>query len=84
MRHLSSSRDPLKLVCPAARPDEIEIAAGATLPRLAERGGVQGHWLTLTGSPEQRAEAEAAAEAFLSGSSWLPRIPRRAASTSLE
>jgi hypothetical protein len=26
---------------------------------LAERGDVEGHWLTLTGSLERRAEAEA-------------------------
>jgi LmbE family N-acetylglucosaminyl deacetylase len=65
MRQLSLPAGPLKLVCLAAHPDDIEIAAGATLLGLAERGGVEGHWLTLTGSPERRAEAEAAAKAFL-------------------
>lgn len=65
MRHLSLSRGPLKIVCLAAHPDDIEIAAGATLLALAERGAVEGHWLTLTGSPDRRAEAEAAAQAFL-------------------
>ena len=68
MRHLSLPDGPLKLVCLAAHPDDIEIAAGGTLLSLAERGGVQGHWLTLTGSPERRTEAEAAAQAFLPGS----------------
>ena len=46
MRHLSLPEGPLKLVCLAAHPDDVEIAAGATLLSLAERGGVQGHWLT--------------------------------------
>ena len=68
MRHLSLPPGPLKIVCLAAHPDDIEIAAGATLLALAERGAVEGHWLTLTGSPERRVEAEAAAEAFLPGS----------------
>lgn len=65
MRHLSLPAGPLRLVCLAAHPDDIEIAAGATLLGLAERGGVEGNWLTLTGSPERRAEAEVAARAFL-------------------
>ena len=65
MQHLSLPDGPLKLVCLAAHPDDIEIAAGATLLGLAERGAVEGHWLTLTGSPERRAEAEAAAQGFL-------------------
>jgi LmbE family N-acetylglucosaminyl deacetylase len=68
MRHLSLPPGPLKIVCLAAHPDDIEIAAGATLLALAERGSVAGHWLTLTGSPDRRAEAEAAVEAFLPGS----------------
>ncbi len=65
MRHLSLPSGPLKIVCLAAHPDDVEIAAGATLLALAERGAVEGHWLTLTGSPERRAEAEVAAQAFL-------------------
>jgi LmbE family N-acetylglucosaminyl deacetylase len=65
MRHLSLPPGPLTVICLAAHPDDIEIAAGATLLALAERGKVEGHWLTLTGSPDRRAEAEAAAQAFL-------------------
>ena len=65
MRHLSLPSGPLKLVCLAAHPDDIEIAAGATLLTLAARGNVEGYWLTLTGSPERRMEAEGAAAAFL-------------------
>jgi LmbE family N-acetylglucosaminyl deacetylase len=65
MRHLSLPPGPLKIACLAAHPDDIEIAVGATLLALGERGAVEGHWLTLTGSSERRAEAEAAARAFL-------------------
>ena len=68
MQHLGLPDGPLTVVCLAAHPDDIEIAAGATLLGLAERGKVEGHWLTLTGSPERRAEAEAAAQAFLPNS----------------
>ena len=65
MRNLSLPSGPLKVACLAAHPDDIEIAAGATLLSLAERGKVEGHWLTLTGSGDRRLEAEAAAQAFL-------------------
>ena len=65
MRKLSLPSGPLQLVCLAAHPDDIEIAAGGTLLALAERGDVEGHWLTLTSSPERRAEAKSAARAFL-------------------
>jgi LmbE family N-acetylglucosaminyl deacetylase len=65
MRHLSLPPGPLKIVCLAAHPDDIEIAAGGTLLALTEGGNVDGNWLTLTGSPERRAEAKAAACAFL-------------------
>jgi LmbE family N-acetylglucosaminyl deacetylase len=65
MRNLSLPSGPLQLVCLAAHPDDIEIAAGGTLLALAERGGVEGHWLTMSGSPERRSEAKAAAWAFL-------------------
>jgi LmbE family N-acetylglucosaminyl deacetylase len=65
MRKLSLPSGPLQLVCLAAHPDDVEIAAGGTVLALAERGNVEGHWLTLTGSPERRAEAKSAARAFL-------------------
>jgi LmbE family N-acetylglucosaminyl deacetylase len=65
MLQLNLPTGPLKVACLAAHPDDIEIAAGATLLALAERGAVEGHWLTLTGSPDRRAEAEEAAGAFL-------------------
>jgi LmbE family N-acetylglucosaminyl deacetylase len=68
MRKLSLPSGPLQLVCLAAHPDDIEIAAGGTLLALAERGDVEGHWLTLTGSPERRAEAKSAAREFLPNS----------------
>jgi len=65
MRKLSLPPGPIQLVCLAAHPDDVEIAAGGMLLGLAERGNVEGHWLTLTGSPERRAEARSAASAFL-------------------
>jgi LmbE family N-acetylglucosaminyl deacetylase len=68
MRHLSLPPGPVKIVCIAAHPDDIEIGAGATLLALAKRGKVEGHWLTLTGSSERRGEAEAAAQAFIPNS----------------
>ena len=68
MQKLSLPSGPLQLVCLAAHPDDIEIAAGGTLLALAERGYVEGHWRTLTGSPERRAEAKSAATAFLPNS----------------
>lgn len=67
MKSLRVSGGPLTVVCLAAHPDDIEIAVGGTLLTLAARGSVTGHWLTLTGSPERKAEAAAAAEAFLPG-----------------
>ena len=38
MRHLSLPHGPLKLVCLAAHPDDIEIAAGATLTEPRRTG----------------------------------------------
>jgi LmbE family N-acetylglucosaminyl deacetylase len=67
MQNLHLPSGPLKLACLAAHPDDIEIAAGATLLTLAERDSVEGSWLTLTGSPGRQAEAAAAAQAFLPG-----------------
>ena len=43
MLRLSLPDGPLKVVCVAAHPDDIEIGAGATLLGLAERGGVEGN-----------------------------------------
>jgi LmbE family N-acetylglucosaminyl deacetylase len=85
MRHLSLPPGPVKIVCIAAHPDDIEIGAGATLLALAKRGKVKGHWLTMTGSSERRGEAEAAAQAVTPNFPVkLPRIPRRAAPSALE
>jgi LmbE family N-acetylglucosaminyl deacetylase len=69
MLYLNLPSGPLKMACLAAHPDDIEIAAGATLLALTQRGNVDGYWLTLTGSAERRAEAEAAAPAFLPNAS---------------
>ena len=67
MNSLRFSDGPLTVVCLAAHPDDVEIAVGGTLLTLAARGSVSGHWLTLTGSLERKAEAKAAAEEFLPG-----------------
>jgi LmbE family N-acetylglucosaminyl deacetylase len=64
---LHFANGPITAVCLAAHPDDVEIAVGGTLLTLAARGSVSGHWLTLSGSPERRAEAGAAAEEFLPG-----------------
>lgn len=51
-----------------AHPDDIEIAAGATLLSLvAANPGLSVHYVLFTGSPLRQAEARAAAGAFLAG-----------------
>lgn len=51
-----------------AHPDDIEIAAGATLLSLAAANpGLRVHYVLVTGSPPRQAEARAAADAFLAG-----------------
>lgn len=78
---LAPPRGDVRLLCVAAHPDDVEIACGGTLLELGARGGVRATFATLTGSPERRAEAEAAAQAFCPGAdsrSWaLPdgRLP---------
>lgn len=53
-----------------AHPDDIEIAAGGTLLTLAAANpGLAVHYLLFTGRPDRRAEARAAAAAFLPGAS---------------
>ncbi len=61
---LSLPSGPLTVVGLAAHPDDLEIACGGLLLRLAERGGVDVASLTLTGSPERADEARTAARAF--------------------
>jgi len=55
------------VACVAAHPDDVEIACGGTLLRLAQRGDVTGRFLTLTGTPDRVAEPTAAAQAFCPG-----------------
>jgi LmbE family N-acetylglucosaminyl deacetylase len=55
-----------ELVLLAAHPDDLEIAAGGTMLSLAAANpGFRVHYLVLTGTDQRRAEARAAAEAFL-------------------
>lgn len=58
---------PLTIFCLAAHPDDIEIACGGTLLCLGRDREIDAVSLILTGTPERRAEAEAATEAFLPG-----------------
>jgi LmbE family N-acetylglucosaminyl deacetylase len=56
------------LVTLSAHPDDVEIAAGATMLALADTNpGLRVHYVLFTGSPQRRTEAHTAAEAFLPG-----------------
>jgi LmbE family N-acetylglucosaminyl deacetylase len=59
---------PLAVLALGSHPDDIEIATGGTLLTLAERRpGLRVRYVVLTGVPERRAEARAAARAFTPG-----------------
>jgi LmbE family N-acetylglucosaminyl deacetylase len=59
---------PLSLLVIGAHPDDIEIAAGGTLLTLAERHpGLHVTYVLMTGTPDRRQEAQAAARAFTPG-----------------
>lgn len=56
------------VVALGAHPDDIEIAAGATLLSLARTNAeLEVHYVLLTGTPARQAETRAAAAAFLPG-----------------
>ncbi len=58
----------LSVLVIGAHPDDIEIGAGGTLLRLAERHpGLSARYVVLTGTPERHEEAREAARAFLPG-----------------
>jgi LmbE family N-acetylglucosaminyl deacetylase len=59
---------PLRVLAMGAHADDIEIGCGGTVLRLAaERPGLELTWVVFCSSPERALEAEASAEAFLSG-----------------
>lgn len=58
---------PLDVLCLGAHPDDIEIGCGGTLLTLASSRDVRATMTVLTGTPERRAEAVAAAQAFVPG-----------------
>lgn len=71
---LPTTDQALSLLVVGAHPDDIEIGAGGTLLTLAARGSLDVRYVVLTGTPQRRAEAEAAAEAFLPGASVAIRL----------
>ena len=57
-----------RVVALGAHPDDLEIAAGGLLLRLAEASpGLSVHYVLLSGTEARQAEARAAASAFLPG-----------------
>lgn len=65
MSPITLHKESLRVACLGAHPDDIEIACGGTLLTLARRHQLTARYLIMTGSPERRKEALAAAEAFL-------------------
>lgn len=63
---------PLEVLCLGAHCDDIEIGCGGTLLALAESGRATVRSVVLSGTPERREEARAAAAAF--GNSEPPRF----------
>jgi LmbE family N-acetylglucosaminyl deacetylase len=59
---------PMSVLAIGAHPDDLEIAAGGMLLDLAaRRPGLHVRYVVLSGSPERKQEARAAARAFTSG-----------------
>ncbi|GAA2743217.1 PIG-L family deacetylase [Terrabacter aerolatus] len=65
---LSLPHGPLRVLCIAAHPDDIEIGCGATLLELAATRRARVHNVVLSGTAERHEEAARAAELFLGGS----------------
>src|SRR5580698_5135210 len=68
LRLLAPVGSPLSVLAIGAHPDDIELAAGGTLLTLAERHpGLHVTYVLMTGTPDRRQEAQAAARAFTPG-----------------
>ena len=62
----SAGREPLKLLCLGAHPDDIEIGCGGTILRLvAEVPDLVVRWIVFSGAGLREAEARDSAAAFL-------------------
>jgi LmbE family N-acetylglucosaminyl deacetylase len=61
----SSGRRPRHILCIGAHCDDIEIGCGGTLLALQASGKVRVHWAVLSGTPERKAETQAAMRALI-------------------
>lgn len=67
MMPLTLPSGPIRVLCLAAHPDDVEIGCGGTLLELAAARDVTVTSIVLTASPERRIEAEAAGPRFVAG-----------------
>ncbi|MDH3398336.1 MAG: PIG-L family deacetylase, partial [Acidimicrobiia bacterium] len=66
MLGLEFDREPRTVLCLGAHPDDIEIGAGGTLLKLADRAPqAKFHWVVFTSTPERTAEATQSAKDLL-------------------
>ncbi len=61
----SPGRRTRHILCLGAHCDDIEIGCGGTLLALQASGNVRVHWVVLSGTPERKAETQAAMHALI-------------------